>query len=147
MRCSRHVSPGGGLGADPGQPGGIISLGWSGNTLVLPRTRSSLTADMDNDSRVSLPSATSCTWMISRCMSEVSETLSHSSGHEWARLDKCDQTVAKRGKVILTEGVELPEGRLADIQYSNKNLHTKWEPAVAKSLLKVRHEKPAEQYE
>lgn len=38
------------------------------------------------------------------------------------RLDKCGLMVAKRGNVIWTEGVELPEGRIVEIQDSYKYL-------------------------
>uniref|UniRef100_A0A3P8PUB1 Ig-like domain-containing protein n=1 Tax=Astatotilapia calliptera TaxID=8154 RepID=A0A3P8PUB1_ASTCA len=37
VRCSRHVPPGGGPGADPGHAGEIICLGWPGNALVFPQ--------------------------------------------------------------------------------------------------------------
>ncbi len=37
-------------------------------------------------------------------------------------LDKCGRMVSKRGKMIRTEGVELPEGHIADVQDSYKYL-------------------------
>jgi len=32
--------------------------------------------------------------------------------------DKCGRMISKRGKVIMAEGVELPEGTIADVQDS-----------------------------
>ncbi len=37
-------------------------------------------------------------------------------------LDKCGRMISKRGKVISTEGIELLEGNIADIQGSYKYL-------------------------
>ena len=37
-------------------------------------------------------------------------------------LDKCGWMVSKRGKMIKTEGTELPEGHIADVQDSYKCL-------------------------
>ena len=38
------------------------------------------------------------------------------------RLDKCGRMVSKRGKVIRTEGIRLPEGIIADVEDSYKYL-------------------------
>ncbi|WP_175564860.1 hypothetical protein, partial [Escherichia coli] len=37
-------------------------------------------------------------------------------------LDKCGQMITKRGRVVRTEGVELPEGSIADVEGSYKYL-------------------------
>ncbi len=37
-------------------------------------------------------------------------------------LEKCGRMVSKRGKMISTEGFELPEGSMADVQHSYKYL-------------------------
>ncbi len=31
-------------------------------------------------------------------------------------LDKCDQKVTRRGKLVRTEGIVLPEGKLGDVE-------------------------------
>jgi len=38
------------------------------------------------------------------------------------RLDKCGQKISKRGKVITTEGVKLPETPITDVRNSYKYL-------------------------
>ncbi len=46
---------------------------------------------------------------------------SHNTGMSF-RLHKCDRMTSKRGKVISTEGTELPEGNIVDDQGSYKYL-------------------------
>ncbi|XP_076610522.1 uncharacterized protein LOC143335176 [Chaetodon auriga] len=83
-----------------------------------------------HNSEVGQQSATSSTWMTSSCMSRVSVTLTPSltsPGHTAMTsgpfgLDKCGRMVCRRGKIITTEGVELPEGNIADVQDSYKYL-------------------------
>lgn len=79
----------------------------------------------------------------------------------WFGLDKCGRRVAKRGEVIQTEWVELPEGRIADIQdiykymgipkANGSNDKDAQRLATAKYLQKVRQalrsqQKPSHQY-
>ena len=37
-------------------------------------------------------------------------------------LDKCSQMISKRSKMLTSEGVEQPEGNIADVQDSKKYL-------------------------